>query len=43
MTGGESNYIANYLGIDSKYIKPIESLLKGEKIKARLPFILEIN
>ena len=43
MTGGESNYIANYLGIDSKYIKPIESLLKGEQIKARLPFILEIN
>ena len=43
ITGEESKYIANYLGIDSKYIKPIESLLKGEKIKARLPFILEIN
>ena len=43
MTGGESNYIANYLGIDSKYIKPIESLLKSEKIQTRLPFILEIN
>ena len=43
MTGGESNYIANYLGIDSKYIKPIESLLKSEKIQTRMPFILEIN
>ncbi len=43
MTGGGTNYIAKYLGVNSKYIKPIESLLKGEKIQTRMPFILEIN
>ncbi|MBC8265670.1 MAG: signal peptide peptidase SppA [Flavobacteriales bacterium] len=43
MTGEQSNYIANYFGIDSKYIKAIESLIKGEKVQARMPFILEIN
>ena len=39
----KSKYIANYLGIDRKFIKSVENLLKGEKIKARMPFILEIN
>ena len=43
ITGGETNYIAKFLGVNSKYIKPIESLLKGEKIQTRMPFILEIN
>tara|TARA_B110000196_G_scaffold319977_1_gene339870 strand:+ start:1217 stop:2980 length:1764 start_codon:yes stop_codon:yes gene_type:complete len=43
ITGGETNYIAKYFGVNSKYIKPIESLLKGEKIQTRMPFILEIN
>jgi protease-4 len=43
ITGRETNYIAKYLGVNSKYIKPIESLLKGEKIQTRMPFILEIN
>ena len=38
-----SKYITNYLGIDRKFVKPAENLLKGEKIKARMPFILEIN
>jgi protease-4 len=43
ITDGETNYIAKYFGVNSKYIKPIESLLKGEKIQTRMPFILEIN
>ena len=43
ITGGETNYIAKYFGVNSKYIKPIESLLKGKKIQTRMPFILEIN
>ena len=43
ITGEESKYIANYLGIDRKFVKSVENLLKGEKIKARMPFILEIN
>ena len=43
ITGEESKYIANYLGIDRKFVKSAENLLKGEKIKARMPFILEIN
>ena len=36
-------YIANYLGVDRKFVKSIENLIKGEKIQARMPFILEIN
>ena len=43
ITGEESKYIANYLGIDRKFVKSIENLIKGEKIQARMPFILEIN
>ena len=43
ITGEESKYIANSLGIDRKFVKSVENLLKGEKIKARMPFILEIN
>ena len=43
ITGEESKYIINYLGIDRKFVKSVENLLKGEKIKARMPFILEIN
>ena len=43
ITGEESKYITNYLGIDRKFVKSVENLLKGEKIKARMPFILEIN
>ena len=43
MTGEESKYIANYLGVDSKFVKSVENLLKGDKIQARMPFILEIN
>ena len=43
LTGEESKYITNYLGIDRKFVKSVENLLKGEKIKARMPFILEIN
>ena len=43
ITGEESKSIANYLGIDRKFVKSVENLLKGEKIKARMPFILEIN
>jgi len=43
MTGGESKYIANYLGVDSKFVKSVENLLKGDNIQARMPFILEIN
>ena len=43
ITGEESKYIANYLGVDRKFVKSIENLIKGEKIQARMPFILEIN
>ena len=43
MTGEESKYIANYLSVDRKFVKSIENLIKGEKIQARMPFILEIN
>ncbi len=43
MTGEESKYIADYLGVDRKFVKSIESLIKGERIQARMPFILEIN
>ena len=43
ITGEESKYIANYLGVDRKFVKSIESLIKGEIIQARMPFILEIN
>ena len=43
ITGEESKYIANYLGVDRKFVKSIESLIKGERIQARMPFILEIN
>ena len=43
ITGEESKYITNYLGIDRKFVKSVENLLEGEKIKARMPFILEIN
>ena len=43
ITGEESKYITNYLDIDRKFVKSVENLLKGEKIKARMPFILEIN
>ena len=43
ITGEESKYIANYLGIDRKFVKSVERLLKGEKIQTRMPFILEIN
>jgi protease-4 len=43
ITGEESKYIANYLGVDRKFVKSIENLIKGEKIQTRMPFILEIN
>jgi len=43
MTGEESKYIAKYLGVDRKFVKSIESLIKGDRIQARMPFILEIN
>ena len=43
ITREESKYIANYLGVDRKFVKSIENLIKGEKIQTRMPFILEIN
>jgi len=43
ITREESKYIANYLGVDHKFVKSIENLIKGEKIQTRMPFILEIN
>ena len=43
MKGEETMHIANYFGIDPKFVKTVENLLKGEKIQARMPFILEVN
>ena len=43
MSGEESKQIAQYLGIDSKFVKSVERILKGEKIQARMPFELDIN
>jgi protease-4 len=43
MSGKESRQIAQYFGIDSKFVKSVERILKGEKIQARMPFELEIN
>ena len=43
MRGEETNYIAKILGFDNKYFKPLEDLLKNEKIQTRMPFVLEIN
>ena len=41
---GEGNIaITNYLGINPKYIKTVETLIHGERIKTRIPFILEVN
>ena len=39
----ETMHISNYFGIDPKFVKTVENLLKGEKIQARMPFILEVN
>ena len=43
MSGKKSKQIAQYFGIDSKFVKSVEQILKGEKIQARIPFELEIN
>lgn len=43
MSGEESKQIAQYLGIDSKFVKSAERILKGEKIQARMPFEFDIN
>ncbi|MEE2700281.1 MAG: signal peptide peptidase SppA [Bacteroidota bacterium] len=43
MSGEESKHIAQYFGIDSKFLKSVKRLLKAEKIQARIPFELEIN
>lgn len=43
ISGEESKQIAQYLGIDSKFVKSVERILKGEKIQARMPFELDIN
>lgn len=41
--GEETIAITNYLGIDPKYVKTVETLIHGERIKTRIPFILEVN
>jgi protease-4 len=41
--GEETIAITNYLGIDPKYVKTAETLIHGERIKTRIPFILEVN
>lgn len=43
MSREESKQIAQYLGIDSKFVKSVERILKGEKIQARMPFEFDIN
>lgn len=43
MSREESKQIAQYLGIDSKFVKSAERILKGEKIQARMPFEFDIN
>ncbi|MBR74056.1 MAG: signal peptide peptidase SppA [Dehalococcoidaceae bacterium] len=43
MSGEESKQIAQYFGIESKFVKSVERILKAEKIQARMPFELDIN